>query len=108
MSIIPIEDLGRRLEVGDRVIIRDDLSYKEDYRGQDGEYMGVAYSMEKYRGEVATIIGAHSSNVWRIDLDNRQWMWVSGMFSGVVIENEDLGEIDISDGLSLTSLFGGV
>ena len=42
----------------------------------------------------------------RIDLDGGAWCWADDMFSGVLVPNEDLGDI-AGDDVSLNCLFGG-
>lgn len=106
--LMPIADLGRHLQVGDHVVIREDLTAYEDYEMLSGLSMGTARSMEQYRGFTAVITSCRSGGPYRIDLDDAEWKWVDGMFSGVLVEVEDLGDIDTAEDLSMMSLFGGI
>lgn len=108
-QLIPVNELGRPLVVGDTVMIRDDIRYGEFYGRFDGGIMGTSRAMERYKALVAKIGGCSSEGAfYRIDLDCGEWKWVDGMFSGVYVDIEDLGDIETADDLSMTSLFGGV
>lgn len=105
--LIPVEDLGRQLKPGDHVLIRDDIKRGEFYRRYDGGIMGTSHSMEEYRNEEAEIVkDIFSDSFYRINLDHGEWKWVDGMFSGVYVEAEDLGDIEAQE-FDLASLFGG-
>ena len=107
--LIPVNELGRPLAVGDTVMIRDDISRSNFYKRSDGGIMGTSRSMERYKALVAKIDRCSSEGAsYRIDLDCGEWKWVDGMFSGVYVDVDDLGDIDTADDLSMTSLFGGV
>lgn len=105
--LIPVEDLGRQLKPGDHVLIREDIKRSEYYRRYDGGIMGTSSRMEEYRNEEAEIVkDFFSDSFYRINLDHGEWKWVDGMFSGVYVEAEDLGDIEAQE-FDLTSLFGG-
>lgn len=75
---------GSQFNIGDTVVIRDDLipgkKYEEwDYSPEDG--MGgweFAAAMAKYMGKVATITGyvADDSNYCRLDIDKGTYSWI--------------------------------
>lgn len=105
--LIPIEDLGRPLRAGDRVLIREDITRGKFYRRWDGRLMGTAGDMERYRDRCAEIVKCGNSEAfYKIDLDFQEWKWVDEMFSGVYVEAEDLGDIEAQE-FDLASLFGG-
>lgn len=108
-SLVPVNELGRPLVVGDTVMIRDDIRRGVFYKRSDGGIMGASRAMEGYKALVAKIDRCSNEDVfYRIDLDCGEWKWVDGMFSGVYVDVEDLGDIDTTDDLSMMSLFGGV
>lgn len=105
--LIPVKDLGRQLKPGDHVLIREDIKRGDYYRRYDGGIMGTSRDMEGYRNEEAEIVkDAFSDSFYRINLDHGEWKWVDGMFSGVYVEAEDLGDIEAQE-FDLASLFGG-
>lgn len=105
--LIPVKDLCRQLKPGDHVLIREDIKQGEYYRRYDGGIMGTSRSMERYRNEEAEIVkDVYSDSFYRINLDHGEWKWVDGMFSGVYVESEDLGDIEAQE-FDLASLFGG-
>lgn len=107
-SLVPVNELGRPLAVGDTVMIREDIRFGESYGRSDGGIMGASRAMERYKALVAKIDGCSSEGAfYRIDLDCGKWKWVDGMFSGVYVDVDDLGDIDTADNLSMMFLFGG-
>ena len=107
-SLVPVNDLGRPLAVGDTVMIRKDIRSGMFYRRSDGGVMGTSRAMERYKALVAKIDRCSSEGAsYRINLDCGEWKWVDGMFSGVYVDIADLGDIDTADNLSMMSLFGG-
>ena len=72
-----------KFEVGDKVIIRKNLSRIE---------YNVVPEMEEYRGKVATIVGARGDNYF-IDLDGGDWYWSDNMFE----EGKDEEESKVKD-----------
>ena len=69
--------------IGQKVIIRKDLSEDRRYYNVNGGYNDIANdSMVNLAGQVATIIAVVSNARYRIDLDNNRWSWTDGMFSG--------------------------
>lgn len=108
-QLIPVNELGRPIVVGDTVMIRDDISGDNLYKKSDGGMMGTSRAMERYKALVAKIDRCSSEDAfYRIDLDCGEWLWVDGMFTGVYVDVDDLGDIDTVDDLTLMSLFGGV
>lgn len=107
-SLVPVNDLGRPLAVGDTVMIREDIRSGVFYRRSDGGVMGTSRAMERYKALVAKIDRCSSEGAsYRIDLDCGEWKWADGMFSGVYVDIADLGDINTADNLSIMSLFGG-
>lgn len=108
-SLVPVNELGRPLAVGDTVMIREDIRSGGFYGRSDGGIMGASRAMERYKSIVAKIDRCSSEGAfYGIDLDYGEWKWVDGMFSGVYVDVDDLGDIDTADDLSMTFLFGGV
>ena len=107
-QLVPVNELGRPLVVGDTVMIRDDISRGNFYKRSNGGIMGTSRAMERYKALVAKIDRCSSENAYyRIDLDCGEWKWADGMFSGVYVDIADLGDINTADNLSIMSLFGG-
>lgn len=63
-----------KLEVGDKVRIREDLSPMQDY----GRITYVR-PMNKYRGCNATIVGKGTIS-YHLDIDDGKWNWSAEMF----------------------------
>jgi hypothetical protein len=83
-----------KYEIGDRVLIRDDLDIGcENYSNEDGsQSLTVVRSMTPLFGEVVTIVGVfergsgleHAYKVLHdsIDIDPEQYGWTDEMFAG--------------------------
>ena len=104
--LMPIENLDRRLHVGDCVVVREDLEAYKYYPMLSGHDIGVVPDMLTYKGQTARIAWASSSR-YNIKEDGGCWNWTDGMFSGVYVDIKDLGDINTADNLSMMSLFGG-
>lgn len=73
-------------KVGDKVKIREDLSYEDTYGG----FLFIP-EMINYKGKVATIL--ETNNVfgklfYKIDIDNKRWKWTDEMIECKVEETE--------------------
>lgn len=106
-ALIPIESLDRPLHVGDCVMVREDLEAFKYYSMLNGRNVGVVRQMLAYAGQTVSIAYASFSN-YNIREDDGTWCWADGMFSGVYVDIEDLGDIDTADDLFMMSLFRGV
>lgn len=108
MAIIPIKDLGRPLQVGDRVMVRRDLECGVAYAPSNDPVarIGAVSNMVHHRGKIVTIRGIYGvkRNTYRIWEET--WNWNDGMFEGVWVQ-DDLGEICSDATPSLEYLFGG-
>lgn len=104
MAVIPIKDLGRRVRAGDTLLIRPDLTANKEYKHEHWPIYCVQ-EMARRAGETAVVIECNDEEIL-IDLDHCNWCWANDMFSGVLVPNEDLGDIS-GDDVSLNRLFGG-
>lgn len=104
MAVIPIKDLGRPVRAGDTLLIRPDLTANKEYKH---EYWPIycVKEMARRAGETAVVIERNDEEIL-INLDNCNWCWANDMFSGVLVPDEDLGDIS-GDDVSLNCLFGG-
>ena len=109
MPIIPIKDLGRPIQVGDRLKVREDLRCGFRYTTlADPEYgLRATDDMVCHRGSLVTIKGVYGYNNNVYIVKEERWNWTDEMFEGVWIL-DDLGELDSDAVPSLESLFGGV
>lgn len=105
MAVIPIKDLGRPVHEGDTLIIRPDLTECERYIHKSYPIFCVS-EMAYLAGRTAVVMEYNDTEI-RIDLDHGSWCWADDMFSGVLIPDEDLGDIS-GDDVSLSCLFGGI
>lgn len=89
-----------KYDVGDRVLVRDDLIDEEAYDG-----CTFVYQMLKWAGQVATI--TNRRNLWGIRYsiaeDDGDWSWSESMFVGLA---EDKCEKEISSDALLEVLSG--
>lgn len=104
MAVIPIKDLGRPVQAGDTLLIRPDLTAKKEYEHEHWPIYCVE-EMACRAGETAVVIERNDEEIL-IDLDRCSWCWANDMFSGVLVPDEDLGDIS-GDDMSLNYLFGG-
>lgn len=89
--IVPINNLGRRIQVGDTVVVRGDLQVGKQYRHGNGDKLGVVLDMMKHRG-MHGVVTKVQSYCYRID-EFGSWGWVDGMLSGAVVPDvDDLSE----------------
>lgn len=94
-----------KYQIGDRVIVREDLVEDMTYRMEDGVSNSVTHEMCQLRGKVVEISGyvrdqyLVSSGVERVDMWN--YRWTDGMFSGLACSPPP----DISDD-EFNSLWG--
>lgn len=109
MPIIPIKDLGRPVQVGERLKVREDLrrGFKYVTLADPGYGLGAVADMVRHRGEVLTVKEIRGKNNDTYRLWEEDWYWTDGMFEGVWI-SDDLGELDSDAVPSLECLFGGV
>lgn len=92
MPIIPIKDLGRRVQEGDTLIVRQDLTAGKEYAHIAWPIYCVP-EMTYYAGRAAIVTGYNDEEL-RIDLDLGGWCWSNDMFTGVLVPDNDLGEIN--------------
>lgn len=79
-----------KYQIGDKVLIRDDLLEDEPYYNDDQIHYDTANdSMVEFGGQIATIM-RFTTTGYRINLDNGRWNWMDDMFNGKVTK------IDIS------------
>lgn len=105
MAVIPIEDLGRRVREGDTLLVREDLTAGKEYNHVQWPVYCVP-EMTCHAGRAATVTEYNDEEL-RINLDFGEWCWSDDMFTGVLVPDDDLGEIDCDD-TSLEFLFGGL
>ena len=105
MAVIPIKDLGRRVQEGDTLIVRQDLTAGKEY----AHIAWPVYCVQEmaYYAGCAAIVTEYNDEELRIDLDFGEWCWSNDMFTGVLVPDDNLGEIDC-DETSLELLFGGL
>lgn len=107
MIIVPIQELGRRLQPGDRVLVRDDLGEGQNRYTMlhNPNYALCAVNdMLDLRGKIVTIKNAYSD---RIKIKGNTWGWMDEMFEGVVIDTPVDCDDDVSgwDCASIHDLF---
>lgn len=96
MTIVPIQELGRRLQPGDRVLVRDDLGEGRNSYAmlQDpSERIRAIYSMLDFRGKIVTI---RESYKYCLKVREDTWNWTDEMFEGVVIDTPADCDDDVS------------
>ncbi len=89
-----------------RAIVCSDLDEYEIYEMLNGASIGVANDMLRFRGKEVTISRVIDSG-YRISDDGNAWWWVDEMFEGIIVSDEDLGEIDTPEEATLDLLLGG-
>lgn len=104
MAVIPIKDLGRPVQAGDTLLIRPDLIAHEEYLHKSYKIFCVP-EMAAFAGRTA-VVTSYTDDYILTDLDCGSWYWSNDMFSGVLVLDEDLGDISGED-VSLGCLFGG-
>lgn len=104
MAVIPIKDLGRPVQAGDTLLIRPDLTAHEEYLHKFYKIY-CAPEMASFAGRTA-VVTRYTDGEILVDLDYNEWYWSNDMFSGVLVPDEDLGDIS-GDDVSLNCLFGG-
>lgn len=107
MIIVPIQELGRRLQPGDRVLVRGDLGEGRNSYAmlQDSsDRIRAIGSMLDFRGKIVTI---EESYGYCLRVREDTWCWVDEMFEGVVIDTLADCDDDVSrwDGASIHDLF---
>lgn len=72
--------MGRTLyNVGDKVIVREDLQEDEDYKMDNGSSDCATLHMTTFRGRVVTISKSTEFG-YEIFEDNERWNWTDEMF----------------------------
>lgn len=104
MAVIPIKDLGRAVQAGDTLLVRPDLIAHEEYLHKSYKIF-CAPEMAAFAGRTA-VVTRYTDDCILTDLDRGSWYWSNGMFSGVLVLDEDLGDISGED-VYLNCLFGG-
>lgn len=107
MIIVPIQELGRRLQPGDRVVVRSDLGEGQNRYAMphNPDYVLRAVGdMMNLRGKIVTIRNAYSDY---IKIEDDMWNWMDEMFEGVVIDTPADCDDDVSgwDNTSICDLF---
>lgn len=107
MIIVPIRELGRRLQPGDRVLVRDDLGKGINAYSmlQDpSDRICAVGSMLDFRGKIVTI---RKSYKHCLNVREDTWNWTDEMFEGVVIDTPADCHDDVSgwDCASIHDLF---
>ena len=85
----------RKYQVGDTVLIRDDLTDGRHYPSLRSSDVGVNGDMIDLGGSVATITYVYDDMTYDIDLDHGRWTWVASMFEDRV-ETPDFSPGDMS------------
>ena len=93
----------RKYQVGDTVLIRDDLTYGRHYPSLRSSDVGVNGDMIDLGGSVATITWASGEGEYSIDLDNGRWTWVASMFEDYVASDFSPGDISVESLLGIGS-----
>lgn len=73
-------------EIGDRVIVRSDLTANENYSHSEGEKMDATNSMVALAGTVVTISGTKLTAYGRyyiVEEERHGYMWSDDMFDGL-------------------------
>lgn len=110
MAIIPIKDLGRSLEVGDRVVVRTDLQIGTHAYAMlsDTKFQLFALgNMDNLRGKTVRITSIPHGRIKSYSIEGSSWRWTDEMFEGIWAPN-DYGELNSDASPSLEFLFGGV
>ena len=110
MPIIPIKDLGRSLEVGDRVVVRTDLQISTHAYAMlsDTKFQLFAFGdMDNLRGKTVRITDIPHGRIKSYSIEGSSWRWTDEMFEGIWAPN-DYGELNSDASPSLEFLFGGV
>lgn len=107
MTIVPIQEFGRRLQPGDQVVVRSDLGEGQNRYTMlhDPSYVLCAVNdMLDLRGKTVTIRHTYDSCV---KIYNSIWNWMDEMFEGVVIDTPADCHDDVSgwDCASIHDLF---
>jgi hypothetical protein len=93
-KVVDIKDY-MDLNVGDTVLIRDDLEHGVDYKGGISTY--ISYDGEEamliVKGQLATIVHNYNDGDIDIDLLNNDYLWGYGMFEGKVIKRENVAVV---------------
>ena len=105
MAVIPIKDLGRRVREGDTLLVREDLTAGKEYNHVQWPIYCVP-EMTCHAGRAA-VVTEYNDEELRINLDFGEWCWSNDMFEGVLVPDNDLGEINCDD-TSLELLFEGL
>lgn len=96
MIIVPIQELGRRLQPGDRVLVREDLGVGRNSYAmlQDpSDRIRAVGSMFDFRGKIVTI---RESYKYCLKVREDTWNWTDEMFEGVVIDTPADCDDDVS------------
>ena len=82
-----------KFKVGDKVKIREDLSF--------GRFGGVYFndSMKRYRGREAKITYIDPyDNTYHLDIDDNNWWWTNGMLELYEAKRAEMKKSDLKDG----------
>ena len=96
MIIVPIQELGRRLQPGDQVVVRSDLGEGRNRYAMlhNPDYVLCAVrDMMNLRGKIVTIRNVYSDY---IKIQDDIWNWMDEMFEGVMIDTPADCDDDVS------------